>query len=610
MLYLKQEKVVSLLLLFIKKHVYSPVNKEDKRDKKMKTSRLQLIVVFTSFLTLLISLTCCNHHPPCQALSQAELLMEEKPDSALSILKNMTDPDQLPDWDRALYYLLLTQAQDKNYITHTSDSIIKIATQYFENHDDQTHTMLAYYCMGRVYTDLQDALQAQECYLKALELGEGSGNNQLLVKIYNNLGTLYSYQYINEMALPMYQKARQSALLEQKIDSINISFVIRNIARTFSQMQKTDSAIYYYKQALSYSVTKNRASILLDMGSIYLDAQNYQEAESFLNAASISAHSKKTLLPIYLSKGRIFIEKEQLDSAKFYFGKSLLSSNIYTKAASLRYLGQIALKEDNLNKYVIFAEQHEQLHDSIIHNSHFENIRITQSMFNYQLITKDKNKFEKEAAQRMIFIHRISIVFVIILTTGVILFKREQDKKRRLLEIKEQQYKRSQQYLEDNKAQILQLEIKLSTEKAHMSGVQRQLYEARKVMLQMENRTIIEKQGAIRLLEKDFHDASLYLRIHSEEDIQLSKEEWYELRQLIDATYPDFTNRLIKHYTRISKEEIYVCYLVKMKIPIKKIANLVHISSSGVSQCRRRLYKKFTNEPGSTEMFDRFIADL
>ena len=36
----------------------------------------------------------------------------------------------------------------------------------------------------------------------------------------------------------------------------------------------------------------------------------------------------------------------------------------------------------------------------------------------------------------------------------------------------------------------------------------------------------------------------------------------------------------------------------------------MHITSSGVSQCRRRLYKKFTGEPQNTEKFDKFISDF
>lgn len=231
-------------------------------------------------------------------------------------------------------------------------------------------------------------------------------------------------------------------------------------------------------------------------------------------------------------------------------------------------------------------------------------------MFNYQRIVNKKSKYEKEATQRMILIYQVIIVFSIIFILSFIFFKKEQNRKKRFAHLKEEQYKRSQQYIEDNEKQISQLTEMLRSKQEEMGEVEKQLYEARKLMLEMENRQIFEKQGTFLLLDKDFHNSSLYIRIHRENDIQLGPNEWEELHQLIDATYPDFTNRLIKLYPQISIEEIHICYLVKMQLPIKKIAFIMHITSSGVSQYRRRLYKKFTGEPQNTEKFDKFISDF
>ena len=96
----------------------------------------------------------------------------------------------------------------------------------------------------------------------------------------------------------------------------------------------------------------------------------------------------------------------QLDSAKYYLTQCSQSSNIYTQAGSLYHLAQVALKENDLNNYVKYTETYSTLRDSITKHSHFENIRIAQSMFNYQRIAKEKDQFEKKAAQRMIFIYK------------------------------------------------------------------------------------------------------------------------------------------------------------------------------------------------------------
>ena len=561
-------------------------------------------------IVLFLIMGACNNHPQAPILLEVEKIIEEQPDSALSILNKVENINQLSEKDHATYCLLLTQAQDLNYITHTSDSLIKIAATYFEKSNDKHKASLSYYYMGRVNTDLHDALKAQEFYLKALEIGEKTKDYHLLAKICNNLGTLYNYQDIYDLALPMQKKALYYINMEQKQDTVNMSYILRNTARTFTLMNLEDSAVICHKQALKYSRPYNISSILVDLGNIYIYKNEYVEAKKYIDLAQNSTTILKTLYPIYLSKGKLLSAMGQLDSAKYYLTQCSQSSNIYTQAGSLYHLAQVALKENDLNNYVKYTETYSTLRDSITKHSHFENIRIAQSMFNYQRIAKEKDQFEKKAAQRMIFIYQVIIIFFLTIAIFIFIFKREKIKKKRLTELKEEQYKRSQQYIENNNKQIFQLTETLHSKQEEMSEVERQLYEARKLMLEMENRQIFEKQGTILLLEKDFHNSSIYIRIHREDDIQLSPSEWEELHQLIDATYPDFTNRLIRLYPQISIEEIHICYLVKMQLSIKKIAFIMHITSSGVSQCRRRLYKKFTGEPQNTEKFDRFIADF
>ena len=561
-------------------------------------------------IVLFLIMGACNNHPQAPILLEVEKIIEEQPDSALSILNKVENINQLSEKDHATYCLLLTQAQDLNYITHTSDSLIKIAATYFEKSNDKHKASLSYYYMGRVNTDLHDALKAQEFYLKALEIGEKTKDYHLLAKICNNLGTLYNYQDIYDLALPMQKKALYYINMEQKQDTVNMSYILRNTARTFTLMNLEDSAVIYHKQALKYSRPYNISSILVDLGNIYIYKNEYVEAKKYIDLAQNSTTILKTLYPIYLSKGKLLSAMGQLDSAKYYLPQCSQSSNIYTQAGSLYHLAQVALKENDLNNYVKYTETYSTLRDSITKHSHFENIRIAQSMFNYQRIAKEKDQFEKKAAQRMIFIYQVIIILFLTIAIFILIFKHEKIKKKRLTELKEEQYKRSQQYIENNNKQIFQLTETLHSKQEEMSEVERQLYEARKLMLEMENRQIFEKQGTILLLEKDFHNSSIYIRIHREDDIQLSPSEWEELHQLIDATYPDFTNRLIRLYPQISIEEIHICYLVKMQLSIKKIAFIMHITSSGVSQCRRRLYKKFTGEPQNTEKFDRFIADF
>lgn len=58
--------------------------------------------------------------------------MVSRPDSSLILLESIPSPEKLSEEDYATGCLLMTQARDKNYVEHTSDSVIGVAVRYFE----------------------------------------------------------------------------------------------------------------------------------------------------------------------------------------------------------------------------------------------------------------------------------------------------------------------------------------------------------------------------------------------------------------------------------------------------------------------------------------------
>jgi len=77
-------------------------------------------------LLLTIGFTACQRNTLYPlAMQQAEELMNTRPDSALHLLEDMSDTlSMLPEEARMYYHLLTIQAKDKQYITHTDDSLI------------------------------------------------------------------------------------------------------------------------------------------------------------------------------------------------------------------------------------------------------------------------------------------------------------------------------------------------------------------------------------------------------------------------------------------------------------------------------------------------------
>lgn len=73
-------------------------------------------------------------------------------------------------------------------------------------------------------------------------------DNALLGRINNSMGMLYTYQEVYERAIPYQQKALE--YFEIMNDSIGQSFVLRDIGRNLTALNKIDSAIIYYEKAL------------------------------------------------------------------------------------------------------------------------------------------------------------------------------------------------------------------------------------------------------------------------------------------------------------------------------------------------------------------------
>ena len=79
------------------------------------------------------------HHRPAMDFTAIEAIMPTQPDSALVLLDTLhTDPNDFTAKDRAHYYLLLTEAMDRCYLTHTTDSLIRLSADYYAAHHDNS----------------------------------------------------------------------------------------------------------------------------------------------------------------------------------------------------------------------------------------------------------------------------------------------------------------------------------------------------------------------------------------------------------------------------------------------------------------------------------------
>ena len=160
-------------------------------------------------LSLLLLMGCNDPNHVTDALTRAEALMNERPDSAWTVL-NALSPDEMgQNRTRARYALLYTQAQDKTYRDETNDSLISVAVDYYRDTDDVRRKFLSYYYKGRVYTNAKDYLNATSCYMEAEQLADAVGDDYLSGLLYAELGRIYRLYYDYPKSLESHHKAAE-----------------------------------------------------------------------------------------------------------------------------------------------------------------------------------------------------------------------------------------------------------------------------------------------------------------------------------------------------------------------------------------------------------------
>ena len=124
-------------------------------------------IVFLLILIPIIWISCDGMGHQTIDFRKIENLMPQHPDSALMLLEQIENKENLSRKDKAHYYLLLTEAQDKTFVKYETDSLITIATDYYEETDDLERKAKAWFYKGRINQNLNHPLKAQECLLNA-----------------------------------------------------------------------------------------------------------------------------------------------------------------------------------------------------------------------------------------------------------------------------------------------------------------------------------------------------------------------------------------------------------------------------------------------------------
>jgi DNA-binding CsgD family transcriptional regulator len=242
------------------------------------------------------------------------------------------------------------------------------------------------------------------------------------------------------------------------------------------------------------------------------------------------------------------------------------------------------------------------------------------SLYNYQLREKENNRLKIENKEKQnLIIYIISIGLFIIASLFAYLQRNKRKKQllkiqlKNLRQLKEEQYKKSSLFIEENKRKIEELEQKLQEADQTNHILRTQLKEQIELTLYTNKQAEIEltrrKQSNSTLLESEIYKYIQKQLTTKTNKKLLSNNDWKELEKVINNTYEGFSKNL-RNYYDLNEHEYSVCLLIKINIPPIDIAKLTNHSKEAITSTRRRLYEKVFGKKGSPKDWDEFILSL
>lgn len=563
-------------------------------------------VLYTALLALLLFPSCRRQSGDIDSfLHNAESLMNEHPEDALSIIRHIDRRKIYSSASEARYALLYSQALDKNYVDVTSDSLTAVAVNYYDRHGTKHERAMAHYYQGRVFSNAGNFDAAIRSYSLAEDAASGTDDYYLLGLINNAVGNLYYKQYDLDEALKRDQRAATYFHLAQSpyneaLAYIGIGVICSLKGDNLQMTEEYDKAIEIYKTIGATDriiplyedlVVKTRLDAKGDIASIKRDLRVYYAA---YNQGEIPLQSYGLWQDIYL-------KASQLDSAEM-FGKEILRNrqafNAHKIAGCYSLLERIEMARENYPEAYRYVKQYIAVMDSINQEKEEALVLELEQKYRNRILNQSYENLKQHNDQQRIITGLVLLFSLSLLVAGLLYLRKWRENaalKMREAEAEKESLGRACRELQ---GQLGTVGDRVDTDDEQ----ERQLFDAleeRMVVL----RNWVDKAETMKpaLFMKSFRD---YMTVNVK-----SKHALSDLQYVVNRKYFGVVDYLKAHYPELRKQDLDLCCLLCFGFSQHGICYLYNYEDIGSFYNKRsRLRKKLGLPPERT--LESFIAEL
>ena len=373
----------------------------------------------------LLLLSSCYDLKSRERLAHAQQLLEQEyADSAANALDSIYLPRDMGREYYMQYLVTRVQAKYKAYRDVKNDTAVMEAVRYYEKKNKNPEQIaLANYSAGCVMKERGENKRAIPYFKKAVNAATLTKNFKLQGLIYGNLAYVYHEELFQEQAIDYFKKAF-SVYRQAKGTETNQMNTLSFLATNFLTNQQQDSALHYFKQALTIADAVHdryyQASIRNNIGLVYQQKKDYNLSNFFLNESLHYSPDSSLRNKIQLNIAENYLKLTDFNALKEYLPvikKSMEStSDLYYKSATIDFLKEYEVRIGNYTQAFLYSEENYRIASTIFNQNQARALIEAEKEFDY---TQKANevKLAKQRQQNITLF--FSLLLLLFLSIGL-----------------------------------------------------------------------------------------------------------------------------------------------------------------------------------------------
>ena len=556
-------------------------------------------------------LVSCDNRQTKSLLQDVETYIQERPDSALRVLRKVDSLTLNTKALRARYSVLFAMALDKNYIDTTALSILEPTVAYYEKFGSPKDKMLSYYYLGRIYSNRKDYPNAVIFYSQALrESSEYDYYHRGL--IYAASADAYNASFNDE------EELRNTILAYEcfeKIGDKDLDLSLYKVAQAYHNNERFDVADSLYSLVYSGKDSTSRLALYamedLVSNDLYQEKQDVERDLELLEY--VAEHRGNLSLESYYEYAYLLLLAGKESEAENILSQ-LSNREANGKTMEIRY--RIAeCKGQNEEALAL-------LKSMLSHQNDVVKKKLAQSVFKaqsdyYRLTAEVSEQKSTIANQRSVIIliaglMMAGLLYIVFMKRKTALI-REKDRLAQAVEESERLLEtvrnRANEEKSEREKDILDLKSRNEREQDKIKDL-REMYVALYQKRFSEIGKYYDAASSHRLesiKEKAYHDVISSTQALFEE-IASGSEGQKKFEARINADLDDIVSKIRSDFPKLKDDDIrFICYLI-VGFDTSTISFLMDISKENVRVKKHRLREKLNGYSGPNETLYRLFT--